>query len=85
MVVILLSADESVSVNMDGDCGRETGQFGLGFCGHVLSDISSSVVIPESCNHLLILQVRSGMRVEGCQDRVGSLNVKGHCTGQIFA
>ena len=66
MVVVLLSADESVSVNRDGDCGGETGQFGLGFRGCMLSDVSSSVVIPESSNRLLILRMRSGVRVEGC-------------------
>ena len=76
MVVIPWSADESVSVNRNSDCSRETGQFGLGFCRGMLSDILSSVVIPESCNHLLILWVRSGVREEGCQDRVGSLSVK---------
>ena len=76
MVVVLLSVDKSVSVNWDGDCSRETRHLGLGFCGCVLSDVSSSVVIPESSNHLLVLRVRSGVRVEGCRDRVGSLSVK---------
>ena len=76
MVVVLSSADESVSVNWDSNCGRETRWFGLGFCRCVLSDVLSLVVIPESSNHLLVLRVRSGVRVEGCRDRVGLLSVK---------
>ena len=74
--MILLLVDESVSVNSDGDCGGETGQFGFGFRGRMFSKVSNLVMVPESCNCLLILRVRSGMRVEGCQDRVGSLSVK---------
>ena len=76
MVVVLLSADESVSVNRDSYYSGETRQFGLGFCGCMLSDVLSSVVIPESSNCLLVLRVRSGVRVEGCQDRMGLLSVK---------
>ena len=74
--MVLSSVDESVSVNSDGDCGGETRWFGFGFRGRVFGKVSNSVMVPESCNCLLILQVRSGMRVEGCQDRVGSLSVK---------
>ena len=74
--MILSSVDESVSVNLDGDCGRETGWFGFGFRGCVFGKVSNSVMVPESCNCLLVLRVRSGMRVEGCRDRVGSLSVK---------
>jgi hypothetical protein len=74
--VMLSSVDESESVNGDSDHGRETGLIGLEFHGCMFSSVLSSVVIPESCNCLLILWVRSGMRVEGCQDRVGLLSVE---------
>ena len=63
-------------VNSDGDCSGETGRFGFGFRRCVFSKVSNLVMVPESCNCLLVLQVRSGMRVEGCQDRVGLLSVK---------
>ena len=76
MVMVLSSVDESVSVNIDSDCGGETRWFGFRFHGRVFGDVSNSVMVPESCNCLLVLQVRSGMRVEGCRDRVGSLSVK---------
>ena len=75
VVVILLLADESVSVNRDGDSGWGTGLFGLGFCRRMFSSVTSSTVSPESCKCLLILQVRSGVRAEGCRDRVGSSRV----------
>ena len=41
-----------------------------------VSSVVNSVVIPESCKHLLMLWVRSGVRVDGCQDRVGSSSRK---------
>ena len=75
VVVILLSVDESVSVNGDGNGSGGTGLFGLGFCGHVFGRVASLTVSPESCKRLLVLWVRSGVRVEGCQDRVGSSRV----------
>ena len=65
-----LLVDESVSVFGDGDCSGESMQFGFIFHGHMFSSVPSWVVIPESCNCLLVLQVRSGVRVEGCRDRV---------------
>jgi hypothetical protein len=76
VVVILSSVDESVSVNSDGDCGGETGRFGFGFRRRVFGKVSNSVMVPESRSRLLVLRVRSGVRVEGCRDRVGSLSVK---------
>jgi hypothetical protein len=66
------SVDESVSVFGDGDCGGKSVLFGFGFRGRVFGSVPSWVVIPESCNRLLVLRVRSGVRVEGCRDRVGS-------------
>ena len=66
MVVIFSSADESVSVNGDGDGSGGTGLFGLGFCGRIFGKVTSSTVSPESCKRLLVLQVRSGVRVDGC-------------------
>ena len=74
--MVLSSVDESVSVNSDGDCSGETGWFGFGFRGCMFGKVSNSVIVPESCNCLLVPRVRSGMRVEGCRDRVGSLSVK---------
>ena len=76
MVMVLSSVDESVLVNSDGDCSGETRWVGFGFHVCVFGKVSNSVMVPESCNCLLVLQVRSGMRVEGCRDRVGSLSVK---------
>ena len=76
VVTILSSVDKSVSVNSDSDCGGETGQFGFRFCGCMFSKVSNLVMVLESCNCLLVLRVGSGMRVEGCQDRVGLLSVK---------
>ena len=66
MVVILSLADESVSVNGDSDCSRGTGLFGLESCGCVFSNVASLTVSPESCKCLLVLWVRSGVRVECC-------------------
>ena len=74
--MVLSSVDKSVSVNSDGDCGGETRRFGFGFRGCMFGKVSNSVMVPESCNCLLVLRVRSGMRAEGCRDRVGSLSVK---------
>ena len=67
--MILLSVDESVSVNSDSDCGGKTGWFGFRFRRHMFSKVLNLVMVPESCNCLLVLQVRSGMRIEGCRDR----------------
>ena len=69
MVGVLLSADESVSV-VGGDGGGDRQM-----CWHlcrVVGSVSNSAGWPESCKLLLVLLVRSGMRVEGCRDRVGS-------------
>jgi hypothetical protein len=74
--VKLSLVDESESVNGDGDCGGETGLAGLGFRGCVFGSVTSLVVIPESCSRLLVLQVRSSVRVEGCRDRVCLSNVE---------
>ena len=46
--MILLSVDESVSVNLDGNCSGGTRQFGFRFCGHVFSKVSNLVMVPES-------------------------------------
>ena len=73
--MILSLADGSVSVNSDSDGGRGTELFGLGFRGCMFSKVASPTVSPESCKNLLVLWVRSGVRVEGCQDRVGSSRV----------
>ena len=74
--MILLSVDKSVSVNSDRDCGGKTGWFGFRFHRCMFGKVLNLMMVPESCNCLLVLQVRSGMRVEGCQDRVGLLSVK---------
>jgi hypothetical protein len=74
--VILSSVDKSELVNRDSNCGGETGLIGLGFCGHVFGSVLSLVVISESYSHLLVLQVRSSVRVEGCQDRVDLSSVE---------
>ena len=42
----------------------------------MFGSVTSSVVVPESCKRLLMLWVRSGVRVDGCRDRVGLLSVK---------
>ena len=55
LVMILSSVDELVSVNLDGDCGRKTGQFGFGFHRRIFGKVSNLVMVPESCNCLLIL------------------------------
>ena len=53
--MILSSVDKSVLVNSDSDCSGETRQFGFGFCGCVFGKVSNLVMVPESCNCLLIL------------------------------
>jgi hypothetical protein len=68
---VLLSADESVSVKGGGDDGSD-----WQVCWHflcVVGSVSNSAGRPESCKLLLMLLVRSGVRVEGCRDRVGSV------------
>jgi hypothetical protein len=70
VVGVLSSADESVSV-VGGDSG---GDRRVCQCfRRVVGSVSNSAGWPESCNFLLVLLVRSGMRVEGCRDRVGSV------------
>ena len=73
--MILSSVDESVSVNSDGNGSGGTGLFGLGFHRCVFGRVMSLMVSPESCKCLLVLWVKSGVRVEGCRDRVGSSRV----------
>ena len=69
MVGVLLSVDESVLVVGGDSCG----DWHVCWCfHHVVGSVSNSAGWPESCNFLLMLLV-SGMRVEGCQDRVGSV------------
>ena len=57
--------DKSVSVNLDSDCSGETGWFGFGFRRRVFGKVSNSVMVPESCNCLLILQVGTWEGYEG--------------------
>lgn len=71
MAGVLSSADESVSVKGGGDDGgdrRVCRRF-----RRVVGSVSNSRGWPESCKLLLVLLVRSGVRVEGCRDRVGSV------------
>ena len=63
--MILSSVDESVLVNLDSNCSRETRQFGFRFRRCVFGKVFNLVMVPESCNCLLVLQVRSGVRIEG--------------------
>ena len=63
MVGVLLSMDESVSVVGGDSCGD------WHVCCHfhrVVGSVSNLAGWPESCNFLLVLLVRSGVRVEGC-------------------
>jgi hypothetical protein len=61
--------DESKVVSGDGDGNDGAWQVSAQVQGGV-DRVSSVVGLPESCKHCLELWVRSGMRVEGCQDRV---------------
>jgi hypothetical protein len=72
------SVDESVSGNADskGNGGARQGNAQL---HHVIGRVMSSVGFPESCKHLLELLVRSSVRVEGCQDRVGLSDIEEPC------
>ena len=81
MAMILLSVDKSVSMNEDSDKGGDSRWVGSGF-RRVVSSVLSLVVIPDSCKHLLVLWVRSGVRVEGCRDKVGLLGIEECCQCQ---
>ena len=52
-------------VDGDGGAGRVSGRLRRG-----VDRVSSTVVLPESNKRRLELRVRSGVRVEGCRDRV---------------
>ena len=63
MVGVLSSVDESVSVVGGDGCGDWC------VCQHfccLVGSVSNLAGWPESCNFLLVLLVRSGVRVEGC-------------------
>ena len=76
MVGTLLSEDESVSVRGDGDGEGGTERVGW-WSQRIIGEVNSSVVsVCSSC--LLTLRVRSGVGVDGCQDRIGS--VEEHCS-----
>src|ERR1700679_331856 len=66
VVGVLSSADESVSV-IGGDGGSDRRI--CRYFRRVFGSVSNSAGWPESCKFLLVLLVRSGMRVEGCRDR----------------
>ena len=68
VVGVLSSVDKSVSV-VGGDCSSD--QWVCQCFHHVVGSVLNSADWPESCKLLLMLLVRSGMKVEGCQDRVG--------------
>ena len=80
MVVVgeLSSVDESVLVGGDDDSRGDTGRVGWWFRREVCS-VWNSVIFPESCKRLLVLLVRSGVRVEGCRDRVDSSGMEERC------
>jgi hypothetical protein len=73
-------------VYLPADCsdGRMHGYTGQGntWLRRVIGRVTSSVGLPESCKRLLELLVRSGVRVEGCQDRVGSSDIEELCQCQ---
>jgi hypothetical protein len=58
---------EEVQGDVDGDggAGRVSGRLRRG-----VDRVSSVVVLPESSKRRLELRVRSGVRVEGCRDRM---------------
>ena len=63
MVGVLSSVDESVSVVGGDGCG----DWRVCQCFHrVVGSVSNLAGWPESCNFLLMLLVRSGVKVEGC-------------------
>jgi hypothetical protein len=73
--------DESVSGNVDSE-GNSGARQGSAWLRCVICRVTSSVGFPESCKCLLKLLVRSSVRVEGCQDRVGSSDVEEPCQCQ---
>ena len=75
------SVDESVSENADGEGDGGAGQ-GSARLRRVIGRVTSSVGFPESCKRRLELLVRSGVRVEGCRDRVGSSDIEEPCRCQ---
>jgi hypothetical protein len=70
-----------VSENADSDGDGGAGQ-GSARLRRVIGRVTSSVGFPESCKRRLELLVRSGVRVEGCRDRVGSSDVEELCRCQ---
>jgi hypothetical protein len=69
------SEDESESVEADGEGDGGTWRVSARV-RRVVGRVSKSVGLPESCKRRLVLLVRSGVRVEGCRDRLGSLGIK---------
>ena len=64
VMVILLLVDKSVLMSEDSNDSRDSGWVGSGF-QHVVSSVLSSVVIPDSCKHLLV-QVKGCIRCAVC-------------------
>ena len=79
MVVVFVDAssseDESVLVKADGEGDGGTWRVSARV-RHIVGKVSKSAGLPESCKRRLELLVRSGVRVEGCRDRVGSSGIK---------
>jgi hypothetical protein len=71
----LSSEDELELVEADGEGDGRTWRVSTRV-QRVVGRVSKSVGLPESCKHRLVLLVRSGVRVEGCRDRLGSLGIK---------
>jgi hypothetical protein len=69
------SEDESESVKADGEGDGGTWRVSARV-RRVVGKVSKSAGLPESCKRRLELLVRSGVRVEGCRDRVGSSGIK---------
>jgi hypothetical protein len=76
VVDVLSSVDESVSGS--GLDARRLGRW----LRRVVGKISNSAGWPDFCKLLLVLLVRSGVRVEGCRDSVGSLDKEERCRCQ---
>jgi hypothetical protein len=66
---------------MDAKGDGGAGQGSARLC-RVIGRVTSSVGFPESCKRRLKLLVRSGVRVEGCRDRVGSSGIEEPCRCQ---
>jgi hypothetical protein len=75
VVGTLSSEDKSVLVRGDGNGEGGTEQVGW-WSRRVIGEANSSVVSVCS-SRLLALRVRSGVGVDGCRDRIGS--VEEHC------